>query len=139
MKPRHDESVTNPHRLYRDRERAWLAGVCAGIAHYFGTRPWVIRLALVLLLFTPFNFVVGIGYVIAAFALQPMPERVYHSKDEEQFWRSVNAAPANTFGEVRHKIRGLEQRLRRLEAYVTSKQYEMDRELGGGHQRPYTE
>ena len=26
----------NPHRLFRDKENAVLAGVCAGIADYFG-------------------------------------------------------------------------------------------------------
>jgi len=26
----------NPHRLYRDKDNAMLAGVCAGLASYFG-------------------------------------------------------------------------------------------------------
>ena len=30
-------------RLYRDTRRAWLAGVCAGIADYFGVSVGLVR------------------------------------------------------------------------------------------------
>ena len=34
----------NPHRLYRDRDHAVLAGVCAGIAEYFGLNRKGVRI-----------------------------------------------------------------------------------------------
>ena len=37
----------NPHRLYRDRDRARIAGVCAGLADYLGINPFLVRLAMV--------------------------------------------------------------------------------------------
>ena len=36
----------NPHRLFRDRENAMLAGVCAGIAEYFGLNRKGVRLVI---------------------------------------------------------------------------------------------
>ncbi len=43
----------NPHRLFRDRENAMLAGVCAGIAEYFGLNRKGVRLVTVLLMLFP--------------------------------------------------------------------------------------
>ncbi|MDO4773909.1 MAG: PspC domain-containing protein [Candidatus Saccharibacteria bacterium] len=44
---------TPTKRLMRDTDQAWLGGVCAGIAVYFGVRPmWIRLLAIVLLLIT---------------------------------------------------------------------------------------
>jgi phage shock protein PspC (stress-responsive transcriptional regulator) len=60
----------NPHRLFRDREHAMVAGVCAGIAEYFGLNRKGVRLAAVLLLLLPpfFAFVL-ISYVVLAIVL----------------------------------------------------------------------
>ena len=45
----------NPHRLFRDKENAMLAGVCAGIADYFGFNRKGTRVVVALLfLFPPF-------------------------------------------------------------------------------------
>src|SRR5258707_8513036 len=45
-----DDPWRNPHRLYRDTENARVAGVCAGIADFFGIRRRAVRLAAVLCL-----------------------------------------------------------------------------------------
>ncbi len=37
-----------PRTLTRPTERAWIAGVCAGLADYFGVNPNAVRLAFVL-------------------------------------------------------------------------------------------
>jgi phage shock protein PspC (stress-responsive transcriptional regulator) len=34
--------------LVRPRSGRWIAGVCAGLAHRFGLRPWQVRLLFVL-------------------------------------------------------------------------------------------
>ena len=31
-------------QLYRDTDNARIAGVCAGIAHYFGLETWLVRI-----------------------------------------------------------------------------------------------
>lgn len=122
--------VGRRQKLYRDSEHAILAGVCAGLAEKHGLPRLVVRLIAVLLLFTPLNFAVVIAYIVAAFAVPRKPADLYRSPEEETFWRSVNRAPSDTFGTMRHRYRELEQRLRRMEAYITSSEFELDRELG---------
>lgn len=125
-----DNHFGRRQRLYRDTEHAWLAGVCAGLAEKHGLPRVVVRAIAVLLLFTPLNFAVVVAYLVAAFAIPRKPVDLYRSPEEETFWRSVNRAPADTFGALRHRFRELEHRLRRMEAYITSKEFELDRELG---------
>ncbi|MDT8321128.1 MAG: envelope stress response membrane protein PspC [Xanthomonadales bacterium] len=121
----------NPHRLYRDKQNAMLAGVCAGIAEYFGFNRRGTRLVLILLLLLPpfFAFVV-VAYAILAIVLPVKPDNLYETQDQADFWRGVSNAPADVFGAVRHRFRELNRRLERMEAFVTSKEFEIDRELG---------
>jgi phage shock protein C len=52
-------------RLYRSRSNVMLAGVCAGLADYFGLDPSLVRLGYVLLtVFTAFSGI--LVYIIAA-------------------------------------------------------------------------
>lgn len=121
----------NPHRLYRDRENAMLAGVCAGISEYFGLNRKGVRLVTVLLmLFPPFFAFVAIAYVILAIVLPVKPTDLYENKEQAEFWRGVSNAPADVFGSLSHRFRELNLRLERMEAFVTSKEFEIDRELG---------
>lgn len=121
----------NPHRLFRDKENAVLAGVCAGISEYAGLNRKGVRLVTVLLmLFPPFFMFIVISYVILAIALPVKPQDLYENQEQAEFWRGVNNAPSDVFGSMRHRFRELNMRLERMEAYVTSKEFEMDRELG---------
>jgi phage shock protein C len=121
----------NPHRLYRDRENAMLAGVCAGISEYFGLNRKGVRLVTVLLmLFPPFFAFVAISYIILAIVLPVKPVDLYENKEQAEFWRGVSNAPADVFGSLSHRFRELNLRLERMEAFVTSKEFEIDRELG---------
>lgn len=121
----------NPHRLFRDKENAMLAGVCAGIAEYFGLNRKGVRLAtFLLMLIPPFFMFIVISYIILAIVLPVKPENLYETPDQAEFWRGVSTAPSDVFGAVRHRFRELNVRLERMEAYVTSKEFEIDRELG---------
>lgn len=121
----------NPHRLFRDRENGMLAGVCAGIAEYFGLNRKGVRLVTVLLmLFPPFFAFVVISYVILAIVLPAKPADLYESKEQAEFWRGVSTAPSDVFGALSHRFKELNLRLERMEAFVTSKEFEIDRELG---------
>lgn len=121
----------NPHRLYRDKENAMLAGVCAGIAEYFGFNRKGVRIATALVLLLPpfFAFVV-VSYIVLAVVLPVKPEDLYESREQADFWRGVNNAPSDVFGSLRHRFRELNMRLERMEAHVTSREFEIDRELG---------
>ena len=119
----------NPHRLYRDRDNAMIAGVCAGIAEYFGFSRKGLRVvtAISTVLFMPF---VIVSYVILAIVLPVKPTEVQVDEEKAKFWRGVSNAPADVFSNVKHRFRELDLRLQKMEAFVTSREFDMDRELG---------
>lgn len=119
---------TNPHRLYRDRNNAMIAGVCAGLADYFGFNRRALRVvvAISFLMFMPFVFV---SYIVLAIVLPVKPDEPVIDEAKADFWRELSNAPADVFGNVRHRFRELDLRLQRMEAFVTSREFEFDREL----------
>jgi phage shock protein C len=118
----------SPFRLYRNRERGVLAGVCAGIADYAGVEPVAVRLAFVLALV--FFFIpAAIGYVILAFLLPAKPPALYASREEEAFWRGVATAPDDTLQGLRRKFAEMEARLRQMETQVTSSDFDLRRQF----------
>ena len=121
----------NPHRLFRDKEHAVLAGVCAGIAEYFGLNRKGVRLVTFLfILFPPFFGFVIISYIVLAIVLPVKPGDLYENSQQAEFWRGVSNAPSDVFGALRHRFRELNHRLEKMEAFVTSREFEIDRELG---------
>ena len=121
-------SSSTRYRLWRDRDRGIIAGVCAGIADYVGVEPIVVRLVTVLglIFFFPPTIV---AYVILAVALRPKPPALYTSPDEEAFWRGVGTAPADTLHSLRRKFADLEGRLGQMESQVASGDFELHREF----------
>ena len=121
----------NPHRLFRDKEHAILAGVCAGIAEYFGLNRKGVRLVTFLfMLFPPFFAFIAISYIVLAIVLPVKPNDLYESTEQAEFWRGVSNAPSDVFGAMRHRFRELNHRLEKMEAFVTSREFEIDQELG---------
>lgn len=126
----------NPHKLYRDKENALIAGVCAGIAEYFGWNRKGMRLIYALLcLIPPFFPFMAVSYVLLAIFLPVKPVGLYENKAQADFWRGVSNAPSDVFGSLSHRFRELNMRLERMEAFVTSKEFEIDRELSRGSHR----
>lgn len=119
---------TNPHRLYRDRDNAMIAGVCAGLADYFGFHRRGLRLVVAIsaLFFMPF---VVVSYIVLAIILPVRPGEPAVDEEKADFWRELSNAPADVFGNVRHRFRELDLRLQRMEAFVTSREFEFDREI----------
>ncbi|HXH04321.1 MAG TPA: envelope stress response membrane protein PspC [Candidatus Competibacteraceae bacterium] len=116
-------------RLYRSRERRVIAGVCAGIAEYFGVSVAKVRLlALLALLFFP--PMVMLSYLGLTLLLPLEPRQLYRSEAEHAFWREVRVAPRTQLKNLSHRYRQIEARIRALEAHVTSPGFRMDRELG---------
>jgi len=58
------------------------------------------------------------------------PRDLYESQEHAEFWRGVSTAPHDVFGSLSHRFKELNLRLERMEAFVTSKEFEIDRELG---------
>ena len=115
-------------RLYRDPESGILAGVCAGIAEYFGTERIVVRLAFVLALFL-FIVPAALLYILLAIALPKRPPALYASAAEAAFWRGVATAPDDALGELQRRFGNLEARLRAMEQEVTSGEADLRRKF----------
>ena len=115
-------------RLYRDPKRGWIAGVCAGVADYFGVGTYLVRLLMLisLLIFTVPTF---IAYLIAALVLERRPETMQATREEEAFWRSVRLEPSRTARDLARKFQDLERRLRAAEAKVTSSEFKLRRQF----------
>jgi phage shock protein C len=120
------------NRLYRNREDGVIAGVCAGIADYFGFDIVLTRVivAVAAVFFSPFILVV---YVVLALVLESKPPREsdVRDKDREEVSRRVRSEPHATLKSVRYRFRELDQRLQRIEKYVTSDRFALDREFEG--------
>jgi phage shock protein C len=72
----HDRAMNEPNngatkRLYRIRDGRIVAGVCAGLAAYFGVDPTLVRLAFVLL-----TFFGGLGVLLYLGAWMVIPDEV---------------------------------------------------------------
>jgi len=123
----------NPHRLYRDTEHARIAGVCAGIADYFGVERRMVRLAAFLCLVF-FSVPTFIAYLVLTMILPKRPARVYASPEEERFWRGVSAAPDDMLKSLHNKFTDIELRLAGMERTVTSQDFDLHRkfrDIGG--------
>ena len=121
-------------KIYLDKENAWVSGVCAGLAHYMEWDVKWVRLGwfIGLLFWTPIFL---LSYIAMAFFLDPLPEDEVQL-DEDLRAMEEAAKPARPgsarrkFAMARDRYTQLEERLRALESVVTSKAYQMDRELG---------
>lgn len=117
-------------RLYKNKRRGKLTGVCAGVADYFGISPTPMRAILVIAMITPFWLPTLVVYFLAAWVLEPAPEEAEPvSSEEEQFWKDVRREPSGTAHDLRHKFREMERRLRDMEAHVTSSEFELNRKF----------
>ena len=119
----------NPHRLYRDKDHAILAGVCAGVANYFGLNRKGLRLiaAVSTVFFAPFMIPT---YIVLAIILPAKPQDLYKDESQEKFYRGLSMAPSEVFSNLNHRFRELDLRLQKMEAFVTSREFNIDRELG---------
>ena len=127
-------------RLYQDKSRQKVAGVCAGIARYFGVEVWVVRgIALTGLIFMP--SIVVPAYFIAMFVLPKAPdgESPLDTTKSSTGAQDDHASPAPELGShlsprrslrnVQAEFDQIELKLRRMESHVTSGQFELQREL----------
>lgn len=120
----------NPHRLRRNVRSGKVAGVCAGLADYFGWRVKWVRLAWIgaTLFFFPMPIFVYLGFAICLRAGDPVTGR-YASPEEERFWRTYSVKPKATLSELKHRFRAIDARIAEMEKVVTSSEYRLRREF----------
>lgn len=120
-------AATPGRGLYRDTDRAKLGGVCAGLAEYFGFNLCVTRFLAVIAFLVAMPMTI-IAYLAAVLLIPARPARDDRPADPE-FRRAVRSSPAQTADDIRRRFRSLDRRLARMEKYVTSSRYELDREF----------
>jgi phage shock protein C len=145
--------------LHRDPSKGKIAGVCAGVAEYFGMEIWLVRILTLtgfFLLAPPFFFV---GYIAAWFVLEKKPRgsspkprndelahRSQHNKIHSKGWHNASEQesdkvmvkskvwqagepPKQAFIDIKQRFIKNENRLRKMETYVTSSEFQLNREL----------
>lgn len=114
-------------RFHRNADKAMLGGVCAGIADYFGFNLFVTRiLALIAFFAMPLTL---IGYLALVVLIPSVSAKDYPQPFDPAFRKAVRASPSQTMSDVRSRFKSLDRRLARLEKYVTSSRYQLDREF----------
>lgn len=115
-------------RFYRSRDRALVAGVCAGLADYFGFNLKVTRILAVisLLLAMPMTLIV---YFATVFLVPSAPYDRRQDKHDPAFRQALRRAPTQTMSDVKRRFQSLDGRLARLERYVTSSRFNLDQEF----------
>ena len=125
----------NNKKLYRDPKNAKLGGICAGIAEYFGTEIWVIRLLVISAFLFSAGFFVVLAYVIAYFMLDEIPEQrkwqqgFYQKHNVKQKSWQAGQSAEQILENVSTELDKMEKDIEHLEAYVTSFSYKMNREF----------
>jgi phage shock protein C len=123
---------TSGRRLYRDSDRAVLGGVCAGLANYLGFNLKVTRLLCVIAFLCVFPFAL-VAYLAAVFLIPASSSRIYDERmyDErrKEALREEILRARPTVSEVRERYRNLDERLAKIEKYITSSRYDLDEEF----------
>lgn len=113
--------------FYRNTDKAKLGGVCAGLAEYFGFNLCVTRCLVIIAFFVAMP--VTIVAYLAAVLLIPARSARHDGPADPAFRRAVRSSPAKTADDIRRRFQSLDRRLARMEKYVTSSRYELDREF----------
>jgi len=122
-------NVPRRTKFYLDKENKKWLGVCAGIADYTGLDVTLIRIGFVVLtLLSSGNAI--LAYLIAAWLAPCKPrELTEQSPEGAKFWQGVRASPTRTVRDVRSRFREIDRRLADVEAYVTSSNSRLAREI----------
>lgn len=141
--------------LYRDPDKGKIAGVCAGLADYFGWELWLIRILVVSAFFLSAGTFVFVSYIAAWFILDKKPSSKAHSaqyaqqkdvtKSKGKGWHNsteeeekvvvkskiwqAGEPPKQAFFDIQQRFAKNESRLRKVETYVTSSEYQLNREI----------
>lgn len=123
---------TTGRRLYRDKDKAVLGGVCAGLAEYLGFNLKVTRFLAFITFLCAMPFAI-IGYLAAVFLIPSSSSKVHVKADydelrKEQLREEIRRAKPDV-EEVRRRYKSMDERLAKIEQYVTSSRYELDEKL----------
>ena len=142
-------ATTHERRFVRDADRGIVGGVCAGIADYFGFRVCAVRLIFIIALCVAFPFALLTYFAIVLLVpsessrYEYIVEReVIHRHRRRRRGRRMSRRErrraeaeaeeqerVHRAEQVKERYRTLDERLARIEKYVTSSRYDLDREF----------
>jgi phage shock protein C len=140
--------ATEGRHLYRDRDRAVLGGVCAGLANFLGFNLRVTRI-LAFIAFLMVMPVAVIGYLAAVFLIPSVSNgdidgsvetrvrqrstgsRRTRRKDRKarKNQETVDSIKSTVAADINRRCQSMDERLAELEKHVTSKRFQLDQEL----------
>ncbi|AWB70418.1 envelope stress response membrane protein PspC [Vibrio cholerae] len=121
--------------LYRDPYNGKIAGVCAGLANYFGLEVWLVRILVITAALLGGTFLVLVAYVAMALMLEKLPKQYREDirSQQEHTLKSKPWAQGQAPKELLHTLdrdlSQVESRIRSVEAYVTSEAFKVNREF----------
>lgn len=132
-------NAESDRHFYRDRDRAILGGVCAGLAEYLGFNLKVTRI-LAFIAFLMAMPIAIIAYLAAVFLIPSESRGVDDTVTDRCCYkrkrRKKKAAKHDTelpksaiADDINRRCESLDERLKSLEKHVTSKRYQLDQEL----------
>jgi phage shock protein C len=137
--------------LYRNASQGKIAGVCAGLADYFGWETWLVRILVVSGVLLGMGWFIVI-YIAGWFILDKKPGQATKKEQQNQsryatesgqettgfssesikvksrIWQA-GEPPKQAFHDIRRKFKTLERELRMMEHYVTSPEFTVSREI----------
>ncbi|WP_045858817.1 envelope stress response membrane protein PspC [Teredinibacter purpureus] len=118
----------NERKLYRNRKRGVVGGICAGLADYFDVDVVLVRIIAITCLFFTLQ-VAFIAYWVAYFVLNDDPKTLTNKSGhlKSKFRNSYQRKAV--FSSVHDRFRKVETRIRTLEAYVTSPRFKLSDEI----------
>lgn len=127
--------------LLRDDTKGKIAGVCAGIADYFGWELWLVRIVTISAFFLGAGGLVFVLYIAAWVVLEKkskaglqqdistgstIDERLVEVKT--RVWQR-GESPKEALQHLANQFNSLELRLRDMERHVTSARFNLNREF----------
>jgi phage shock protein C len=114
--------------IYRSR-RGVIFGVCRGLAEHFDFSVFWVRFMAGILLVVSGLWPATILYILAALVMKPEPIVPLSSPDEQRFYDEYTSSRHEAARRLKRRYDGLEERIRRMEDVVTSREYDWERRL----------
>jgi len=123
-------------QFYRIPEKGKIAGVCAGLAERFDVETWLVRVAVASAFFLGGSGFIFLMYIAAWFMLDKKPPQLANELGgldhkiaiKSKVWKPGLPAK-DAFRDVKKQFRQIELRLRHVETYVTSAEFNLSQEI----------
>lgn len=121
--------------LYRDPINGKLTGVCAGLANYIGAEVWLVRILVISAALLGGSFLVVLAYLALTLMVEKQPANYVESLKTQQEhtlkdkpWQA-GQSPEQLLNTLDKDFGQLEEKVRKMEAYVTSDTFKVNREF----------